>query len=44
MAVQREIDKLTQAHIDVKPVTVDLTEMRKMLHTPKDGIVVPESD
>ena len=44
LAVQREIDKLTQAHIQVKPVTVDLTEMRKMLHTPKDGIVVPESE
>ena len=35
---------MTQTHINVKPVNVDFSGMRKMVHTPKDGIVVPESD
>jgi len=27
----------------VKPSKVDITQMRKLLHTPKDGLIIPES-
>ena len=31
------------AQIDVKPSNVNLDEMRKLLHTPKEALLIPES-
>jgi hypothetical protein len=41
--VQRDIKKLCGGFLDVKPSKVDITQMRKLLHTPKDGLIIPES-
>jgi len=41
--IQRDIKKLTGANIDIKPVDIDLSKLRKLVHTPKHGLIVPES-
>ena len=28
--------------VDVQPNTIDLDAMRKMIHTPKDGVLLPQ--
>ena len=30
------------ADVDVQPNTIDLEGMRKMVHTPKDGVLLPQ--
>ena len=41
--IQRDIKKLTGANIEIKPTDVDFSKMRRLIHTPKHGLIVPES-
>lgn len=34
----KDIEKFTGGNLDIKPLQVDLTGMRKFVHTPKHGI------
>ena len=37
----KDIEKLTGGNMDIKPLTIDISSMRKLVHTPKEGIRVP---
>ena len=37
----KDIEKLTGDHLDVKPLELDLGNMRKYVHTPKNGVKIP---
>jgi len=37
----KDIVKLTESHLDVKPLELNLSTMRKFVPTPKNGVKVP---
>ena len=37
----KDIERLTGGNLDIKPLGIDLNQMRKFVHTPKEGIRVP---
>ena len=40
--ILKEIHKLMGCDVDVQPNSVDLDTMRKLVHTPKDGVLLPQ--
>ena len=44
MKVQREIEAMIGANLNVVPVDIDFSVQRKMVHTPKDGMIKHEGD
>ena len=41
MLAVKDIEKLTGGNLDLKPLDIDLTQMQRFVHTPKDGIKIP---
>ena len=37
----KDIEKLTSGNLDIKPLSMDVNEMRRFVHTPKNGVQVP---
>lgn len=37
----KDIEKLTGGHLDIKPLAADLSQMRPLVHTPKNAIRLP---
>lgn len=37
----KDIEKLTSGNLDIKPLSMDVNEMRRFVHTPKNGVEVP---
>ena len=41
MLAVKDIEKLTGGNLNLKPLDIDLHQMRAFVHTPKDGITMP---
>ena len=37
----KDIEKLTSSNLDIKPLDFNMNEMRRFVHTPKNGVRVP---